>query len=112
MNLYDRDFDSIKRFLKDGNIDCENGYPIIVRYLKICGCPISDLGNGLILWAHNNGYEDIVKYMLEFGCNHYKIGQKIKYEVSQSVKMRVFVFMHTVPNYEYVKMEILKRIIN
>ena len=89
---------------------CRHGNLVTVKKLLESGCDPKINHNWAMLWASINRHLDIVKYLLEYGCD-YNIKKEYKYEALREVKLRLLIFMHTIPKNTYLKKDILKRVI-
>jgi len=76
------------------------------------GCDPKAYDNEAIEMASSYESEEIITFLLEFGCDHEDVKQIYKYKAIQEVILRLHTFMHTAPTKNhYLKMEIIKRII-
>ena len=88
---------------------CRCGDFDTVKTLIELGCD-PDRKNWGIFWADMCGHKEIFKYLLEHGC-YYNAKKEYKYEALREVKLRLLIFMHTIPKNTYLKKDILKRVI-
>jgi len=58
--------------------------------------------------ASANGHLEMVKYLLEMGCDHNEVKKEIKYEALQYCKVKLLTLTHTIPDCIYLKVKILK----
>jgi len=110
----------------------QNGYLEVVKYLVSVGCDPKSKDNYSILWASRNCHLEVVKYLLEIGCDHKDVkieynlasrarGKQIdddvayatsyKYEALQDLKIRLLTLLNKAQENNYIKTQILKRII-
>jgi len=86
----------------------QSGKLKIVRYLVEIGCDPKADNNSAIKLAYSNDNLETTKYLYEIGCDHKNIKKSIKYEALLDCKNKLLIFMQTVKNNKYLKMEILK----
>ena len=75
------------------------------------GCDPKTANNYAIRVASAEGHLEIVKYLVEQGCDHEIIRKSIKYEVLQECKIKLRILLNgrfPFGENNYLKMEILK----
>jgi len=96
---------------------CYNGHLDVVKYLVGKGCCPNTDDNWTLEIVNDRGHKHILKYLLELGYYSQYIVicrdrdtriNEIKYDVFQEVKLKLMIFMHTIPNNKYLKLEIIR----
>jgi hypothetical protein len=86
----------------------ENDHLKLVKYMVNSGCDLRDDDNYAIKVASYNAHWEVVKYLFEVGCFCMGCDREVCIKVLGECKNKLLVFMQTVKNNKYLKMEILK----